>query len=75
MNRLISKKNNPNPSKFRNLNFGEITNQTIKGKSEQTSRLGAWAPAQNDATAAPAAGRSSVGQRRGGVGAGAVFSR
>ena len=30
-----------------------------------------WAPAQNDARAAPAAGRSSVGQRRGGVGAGA----
>nr|POE79116.1 hypothetical protein CFP56_25456 [Quercus suber] len=38
--------------------------------------LGAWAPAQNEATAAPAERRSSVGQRRGGVGAGAgaVFS-
>ena len=30
-------KNNPNPSKFQNLNIGEITNQTIKGKSEQTA--------------------------------------
>ena len=28
MNILISK-NNPKPSKFQNLNFGEITNQTI----------------------------------------------
>ena len=67
MNRLISK-NNPNPSKFQNLNSGEITNQTIKGKSEQTAVFGAWAPAQiNAAAAALAEGRSSVGQtqRRG----------
>ena len=34
--------------------------------------LGAWVPVQNHAAAAPAAGRSSNGQRRGGVGAGAV---
>ena len=34
--------------------------------------LGTWASTQNDAAAAPVAGRSSVGKRRGGVGAGAV---
>ena len=67
MNRLISK-NNPNPSKFQNLNSGEITNQTIKGKSEQTAVFGVWAPAQIDAAMALAMGRSFVGQRRGGVG-------
>ena len=33
-------KNNPNPSKFQNLNIGEITNQTIKMKSEQTATFG-----------------------------------
>ncbi|KAK7818967.1 hypothetical protein CFP56_040853 [Quercus suber] len=37
--------------------------------------LGAWAPAQNDVAAAPTAGRSSIGQSRGGVGAGTFFSR
>ena len=34
--------------------------------------LGAWAPAQNDAAAAPVVGRGSIGQRKGGVGAGVV---
>ena len=37
-----------------------------------TQYLGVWAPAQNYAAAAPAAGRGSIGQRKGGVGAGAV---
>ena len=67
MNRVISK-NNLNPSKFRNLNIGEITNQTIKGKSEQTVVFGVWVPAQIDAAAAPAEGKSSIGQtQRGGL--------
>ena len=37
-----------------------------------TQYLGAWVPIQNHAAAAPAAGRGSIGQRRRGVGAGAV---
>ena len=61
-------KNNPNLSKFRNLNIGEITNQTIKGKLEKTAVFGAW-------VSAPMARRSSVDQtqRRGGVGTGLCF--
>ncbi|KAK7811757.1 hypothetical protein CFP56_009486, partial [Quercus suber] len=42
-----------------------------RGNQNKPQYLGVWAPAQNEAAAATAAGRSSVGQRRGGVGAGA----
>ena len=47
----------------------------LKLNRNKLQYLGVWAPAQNNAAEAPLAGRRSVGQRRGGVGAGAVFSR
>ena len=71
MNILISK-NNPKPSKFQNLNFGEITNQTIKEKSKQTIVFGCMGAISERAAEAPVTRRSSIGQRRGGVGASAV---
>ena len=68
-------KNNPNPSKFQNLNIGEITNQAINGKSEQTAAFGCVGSGSERRGGGYSGGEELRWSEERRAGTGAVFSK